>query len=348
MGRMAGGVVEAETPDGARLVRRLILAWALVASVVPAVLASGPAAGASPALYSQTDFPGPFGAHSDTRYFGSQAADDFVVPAGQRWSITAVDPVGVAGACGSVGQVDVTIAEDASGLPGSAVYTAAVTTAGGLTQSACALSVPVAVTLDSGHYWLSVQSVGVSWGWQLRSVVSNDSAVWQIPSQSFFPDCVSWCTMDTALGTASAWDFDFSLEGSVVVPSPDLDVTDAAASEVVSGNQYSYTLVATNAGGEPAGGVTVTDALPGTVHFDSVSSTDGSCVRSAPKSPPRTKGGTVSCDIGSLAAGASATVTVVVTATTPGPVTDGAGVTATNVTPDADDGAAVATDVLGD
>ena len=349
MGRVAGGVVGSEVaPAGRRLVRRLVLSGSLLAAAVPAALATGPVAGASPALYSQTDFPGPFGTHSDSRYFGSQAADDFVVPAGQRWSVTAVDPVGVAGACGSIGQVDLTISQDASGVPGSVVYSSAVTTAGGLVQSGCSLSVPAVVTLDSGHYWLSIQSVGVSWGWQLRSAVSNDEAVWQLPSQSFFPDCVSWCGMDTALGTASGWDLDFSLAGTMAVPSPDLALVDTAQGVVVSGNQYSYTLAATNTGGDNATGVTVTDTLPGTVHFDSVSSTTGSCVRSAPKSPPRTKGGTISCDIGTLAAGDSATVTVVVTATTPGAVADSAGVTATNVTSDSDDGAAVGTVVQGD
>ena len=329
---------------------RLALSGSLVtATLVPAVLLSVPAAVASTPLYSQVDFPGPFGIHSNTNYFGSQAADDFVVPSGTRWALTEVDPVGVAGACGTVTEAGVTISLDAGGVPGSVVYSAAVSTAQGLTQSMCSLAVPVDVTLDSGHYWLSVQSVGVMWGWQVRSVVSNDEAVWQAPTATFFPDCNSWCGLDTAFGTSSTWDLDFSIQGSVDDPAPDLALTDGAPGSVVSGTQYSYTLVATNTGGSAASGVSVVDSLPGSVHFDSVSTSAGSCVRTAPTSPPKTKGGTVSCAIGALAAGASATVTVTVTATRPGEVSDAAAVTATEVTSaDSDDSAAAATAVLGD
>ena len=349
MGAGAGVAVTSEpAPGGGPRGRRLVMAVAVAAAaVIPGVVASVSAAGAAPALYAQTDFPGPFGVHSDTTYFDARAADDFVVPAGVQWALTEVDPTGVAGACGTVGTVDVTIYGDAAGLPGSVVYSATVTTAGGLTQDVCALAVPVDVTLDPGHYWLSVQSVGASWGWQVRSTVSNDEAVWVMPPPGYFTDCNSWCGMDTALGTSSTWDLDFSLQGTVVDPAPDLSLGDTAPAGVVSGDQYSYSLVATNTGGETAGSVSVVDSLPGTVHFDSVSTTAGSCVRSAPPNPPRTKGGTVSCDLGSLAAGSSATVTVVVTATTPGTVVDDAGLTATGVTPDGDDGAGAATVVQG-
>jgi hypothetical protein len=92
--------------------------------------------------------------------------------------------------------------------------------------------------------------------------------------------------------------------------------------------------------------VTVTDTLPASVHFNSASATQGSCSRT-PGTSPKTKGGTVTCAVGSLAAGASVTVTINVTATTPGRVSDAATVAASNVAADNDDSGSVTTTVIG-
>jgi hypothetical protein len=55
----------------------------------------------------------------------------------------------------------------------------------------------------------------------------------------------------------------------------------------------------------------------------------------------------VTCSLGSLGGGDSATVTIVVTTTKPGMLSDTATVTASNVTPDADDSATATTTVTG-
>jgi uncharacterized repeat protein (TIGR01451 family) len=135
---------------------------------------------------------------------------------------------------------------------------------------------------------------------------------------------------------------------SVITPvtSPDLKLSDSAPASAISGQPYSYTLTATNTGGQDATGVTVTDTLPASAHFDSAATTQGSCTRT-PSGPPKTKGGTVSCTVSSLAAGASVTVTITVTPTTPGTVSDAASVTASNVTADSDDTASASTTVQG-
>ena len=111
---------------------------------------------------------------------------------------------------------------------------------------------------------------------------------------------------------------------------------------VVSGNQLTYTITAANTGGLTATGVTVTDPLPASAHYNSASATQGTCTR-----PSTAKGGTVTCSLGSLGGGDSATVTIVVTTTKPGMLSDTATVTASNVTPDADDSATATTTVTG-
>jgi len=130
------------------------------------------------------------------------------------------------------------------------------------------------------------------------------------------------------------------------VTGPDLVLTDTTPPTVVSGEPYHYTLTATDTGGQNATGVTVTDTLPATAHFDAASVTAGKCTRT-PSAAQATNGGKVSCTAASLAAGASMTVTIKVTATTLGTVSDAAKATASNVTADTDDSGTASTTVHG-
>jgi uncharacterized repeat protein (TIGR01451 family) len=127
----------------------------------------------------------------------------------------------------------------------------------------------------------------------------------------------------------------------------DLSITNSGApNPVVSGQRLTYTITATNNGGQTATGVTVSDPLPADAHFNSVSTTQGSCTRST-STTPKTQDGTVTCSVGSLTAGNSATITIVVTPTTPGTLTNTATVSGTGLTPDADDSATAMSTVLG-
>jgi uncharacterized repeat protein (TIGR01451 family)/CSLREA domain-containing protein len=83
------------------------------------------------------------------------------------------------------------------------------------------------------------------------------------------------------------------------------------------GQTLVYTLTATNHGPGSAPGVTVTDTLPSSVTFQSASASQGSCSNSS---------GTVTCDLGNLAAGASATSTINVTPNSAGEITNTASV----------------------
>jgi uncharacterized repeat protein (TIGR01451 family) len=122
----------------------------------------------------------------------------------------------------------------------------------------------------------------------------------------------------------------------------DLAITKSASRTVTSGDQLTYTLTVTNKGPLDATGVTVTDSLPSSVHFNSVASTQGTCVRST-TTKPAPKDGTVTCKLGNLANGAKATITIIVTATTPGTLTNTAGVSGTETDPDTTNNSSTAT-----
>ena len=81
--------------------------------------------------------------------------------------------------------------------------------------------------------------------------------------------------------------------------------------------------------------------------FKSLHTTQGACTRTT-TTKPKTKGGLVSCNLGSLEGGNSATITITVTATKPGTLNAKATVTASNVTSDENDKATATTTVLGD
>ena len=78
----------------------------------------------------------------------------------------------------------------------------------------------------------------------------------------------------------------------------------ASAKTVGVGSKFSYTLHVKNAGGSDATGVKVSDKLPGAVRFSKDSASAGTCSGKS----------TVTCNLGTLKAGQSATVKITVTA----------------------------------
>jgi uncharacterized repeat protein (TIGR01451 family) len=79
--------------------------------------------------------------------------------------------------------------------------------------------------------------------------------------------------------------------------------SDAPAGGVDSGDSFSYTITVTNGGNAPATGVVVTDQIPAGLRVDGVTGPNCSVA-----------GHLVTCDVGTLAAGSSATITIHVTA----------------------------------
>jgi uncharacterized repeat protein (TIGR01451 family) len=123
----------------------------------------------------------------------------------------------------------------------------------------------------------------------------------------------------------------------------DLAITKSATpSSVLSGNRLTYTLTLNNNGPQDATGVSVSDPLPDSVHFNSAIASQGTCTRSTTTNP-QPKGGTLTCSLGNLANGASARVTIVVTTTTPGTLTNSATVSGNDQDPNPDNNSATAT-----
>ena len=92
----------------------------------------------------------------------------------------------------------------------------------------------------------------------------------------------------------------------------------ASKSEALVNQIFNYKLTVKNDGPAEATGVAVTDGLPAGLSFSSVETTQGSCAHSS---------GLITCQLGSLASGATAVVTIKVKPRQPGTLTNTATVT---------------------
>jgi uncharacterized repeat protein (TIGR01451 family) len=122
--------------------------------------------------------------------------------------------------------------------------------------------------------------------------------------------------MSETFSAATNW----SVAGASVMPlQADVGVTVNPGGAVPLGNNLTYTITVTNNGPTTATGVTLTDTLAAGLVLVSATPSQGSCSGSAP----------ISCPLGTLAGGASATVTVVASAAATGSYANTASVTAT-------------------
>jgi uncharacterized repeat protein (TIGR01451 family) len=108
-------------------------------------------------------------------------------------------------------------------------------------------------------------------------------------------------------------------------PAADLSVAITDAPDpVAKGANLTYSVVTTNNGTGSAVSVKLIDTLPSTVRFVSATPTTGSCAE---------PGGTVTCNLGDLANGASATVTITVKPLKAGTITNSAQVSSLSPDP---------------
>jgi uncharacterized repeat protein (TIGR01451 family) len=136
---------------------------------------------------------------------------------------------------------------------------------------------------------------------------------------------------NTATVTASQWDpatgnSSASVNGLQVKKYVDLAVQVlGSANPIFAGQNVTYTITVKNVNvTTPATGVVLTDVLPASMNFVSATTSQGSLV-----TPPVGSNGTVTANLGSVAPGATATVTITVSSTTAGVVTNSASATST-------------------
>jgi hypothetical protein len=176
-------------------------------------------------LYDQNNNPAPVpggvtSQNFETAFdaFDNQAADDFVVPAGQTWTIQQVFVVGEYSTAAAATSANVFFFSDSGTLPGAAVYTATnqpiVDVAGDFTIT---LTVPAVLT--AGTYWVSVQANenftgGGQWFWDNRLTTSNSGAAWRNPGGGFGVGCTTFGRKTTCLPTQNGPDQLFQILGT--------------------------------------------------------------------------------------------------------------------------------------
>lgn len=179
------------------------------------------------------------------------------------------------------------------------------------------VTVSPSVTCDPG---LTVDITPAS-----QTVTSGDSTTWSetITVDPGHPGGVTLhCTVEWLLDGALAGP-EFVQQVAIEVPGADLAIVKTGPALVTEGDTYTYDLAITNNGPADATDVVVTDPLPGNTTFVSA---DPGCTESA---------GTVTCDIGALAAGASTSRSITVVAGSAGSdLTNTASVSAFQTDPD--------------
>jgi hypothetical protein len=146
-------------------------------------------------LYNQYSRPG-FSTISSQNFepaydaYDAQAADDFIVPASQIWTVNMVE---VAGAYlgGPADSVNVFFYADIGTLPGTPVFTETnLIPVSGLDTGDFAIQLSPPAVLPAGTYWVSVQAnqnldPDGQWFWRTRVSSANNYSAWRNPGGGF-------------------------------------------------------------------------------------------------------------------------------------------------------------------
>jgi uncharacterized repeat protein (TIGR01451 family) len=177
------------------------------------------------------------------------------------------------------------------------------------TQSALAVTMGLSVGWgDEYPYYLAYQYVDITGlvDGRYRLITVADASNW-FPESNENNNATS---ADVQIGAAS--------------PSADLSLTMADSPDPVTvGSDLTYTLTARNSGPSSASEVVVSDSVPAGATFLSSSTSQGSC----------TGNPTVTCSLGSLASGATATVTLKIRPSSAGTLTNSASVSSSTADP---------------
>jgi subtilisin-like proprotein convertase family protein len=152
--------------------------------------------------------------------FNNQAAEDFVVPAGNSWTINQVSAAGLYfNGAGPSTSFNVFFYNNAAGIPGSLIasYTNLAYTGG----ANPVITVP-STTLTAGTYWVSIQSnmsfaAGGQWAWGAAGVTATGSPwAWQNPNGGFAV-CPTWGNGAVTCVPGTARNLLFTLTGTSLV-----------------------------------------------------------------------------------------------------------------------------------
>jgi uncharacterized repeat protein (TIGR01451 family) len=141
-------------------------------------------------------------------------------------------------------------------------------------------------------------------------------------------------------GTGGSTVFGLTVFGEITVSSGSADlsvVKEDSPEELLVGQLLTYTITVTNGGPDTSKNVVVTDALPSSEDFQTVSTDTGSCSQ---------KSGTVTCNLGDMDADATAVITITVIPTEEGSVTNTAVVSSDTGDPDLSNNSDSATTVV--
>jgi uncharacterized repeat protein (TIGR01451 family) len=254
----------------------------------------------SPALDVALVIPGFNDANSGWPFTGSapdMGAFEFVTT-GTDLAVTmsdAVDPVAVNGTITYTVTVTNNGPDAATGvlltdtLPGTASFLAGTWTSGSCNASGATVTCSIGAIANGASVPVTITATAPG----TASDITNTASV-------------TGTETDPSAGNNS------TTEDTAVGDRTDLAVTKASSPDPVQpGATLTYTVTVTNNGPDAATGVVLTDTLPGTVIYVSASATSGMCSQSS---------GTVTCNIGAIANGASEVATIIVTA--PGSVGD--------------------------
>jgi hypothetical protein len=179
-------------------------AAALVVAAL-ALVTFGAAQASADVLYDQAAGAGAKGVPSqespDDPAATTQAADDFVVPYGQHWAISAVEAVG-SSSSGLARPFNVFLYEEFGAVrlgPGRELFAAR-----GVTGTAPSYTLPIqaAPLLNPGSYWVSAQAIGSAadpWRWSPQAARHGRAAIWQNPGNALKTDCTEWWTRESCL-----------------------------------------------------------------------------------------------------------------------------------------------------
>lgn len=163
---------------------------------------------------------------------------------------------------------------------------------------------PVPVTLRLVAGGTTVAEVTVTYTWDEKlATVAPDHVEYKSPGGRFWIGCTPTRTdWETSAPPATC---------TTPTTGPDLRIAVSSPSHTAVGNSYPYTVTVTNAGAATAAGVTLTDVVPHQLRVMSVVPGAGITCSGA---------STVTCSVGSLAAGGRASVTIGTAAVAPGAI----------------------------